>query len=96
MKVEVYLKPPGERARTYKVEAKPCPCCGNENLDIGVQAAMTMGIRCARYPITGPGGCGLRITREYPEYRPKNCKTCYAMEKMLIEECLKVWNTRFV
>ena len=72
----------------FVIEVKPCPCCGNYKLSVGVQSCMGFGVCCDRYN----GGCGLKIEREYSN-TPSN-RTLYQTEKALIHETVNIWNNR--
>ena len=79
----------GMWTKTLEIEIKPCPCCGNMDLYLGHESAMSWGVRCWGHG----GGCGLSMVVEMSDYiglrlKPKNVE----------EECLMAavakWNRR--
>ena len=71
---------------TKGIIVKPCPCCGNTNLNVGPTSAMSMGVKCWCYG----GGCGLELSVEYPEYW--NSKKNVEVE--MLKKAIKKWNKR--
>ena len=81
----------------FSVEVKPCPCCGNEKLSVGVQQAMVFGVRCDRLILENriivPSGCGLLLAVHIPDERVGK-KTLYQVEKETIMKAVEAWNKR--
>jgi hypothetical protein len=72
------------------MKPKPCPCCGNKRLYVGVTAHCEMGVQCE--PIRG--GCGLRMLREWPDRYPRGVKTLRAFKHWVLQQVIEAWNRR--
>jgi hypothetical protein len=88
---------------TSKTKVKPCPCCGNSDLDVGIQGSLLFGVRCMTMDKEGNlGGCRLRIVREIPDEYPEELwndnrtpkQNLRELERWTLEKAIRAWNRR--
>ena len=83
--------------KSAKSKVKPCPCCGNAKLYVGVMSSTTWGVQCGYYFNKQFVGCGLNITTDMFTMSgnlPKGCKNFKDAEKFALKLSIKNWNKR--
>lgn len=62
-----------------------CPCCGSNDLEVGVMASCTYGVKCL--------DCLLTLSVEVSWDNPKGLKL-KELEKQALKEAIRRWNRR--